>query len=176
MTRTAKTSTASPRLIRPGSTRYACPSISAVVVAHRALLRGCPHDRPADDVREADLARGDLLVELLAPRLEHRDVDIPEAGGGRDTQAGHHVLREPRRGALDRGGSLGDRRSRRDLVRPRLSRAHRPGPGGCRWLRWPAPKPAHSHRPRSRTGSATRRRRWRDRCDTARRDRRRSRR
>ena len=79
------------------------------VVAHRALLGYGPHDRPADEMGEAHLARGDLLIELPASGLQHRHVDLAEAGGGRDAQAGDHVLRQPRGRALDRRRALGDR-------------------------------------------------------------------
>ena len=89
------------------------------VVAHRALLAGRLHDRPADQVGEAHLARRDLVVQLLASRLERRDVELAEARRGRHRQAGRHVLRQPRGRPLDRGRSSRDRwrrRRRRCLV------------------------------------------------------------
>ena len=87
-------------------------------MANRALLDRGLHDGPADEVREADLARRDLRVQLAPSGLERGDVDLAEARRRRDGQRGGHVLRQPRGGALDRRGSVGD--GRRRPIQPSL--------------------------------------------------------
>ncbi len=96
------------------------------VVAHRALLAGGMNDRPADEVGEAHLARRDLPVELLAPLLERRHLDLAEARGRGDVEARGHVLGQPRGRALD-GRCPGRERGRRRLL-------GRPNGNGGRWL------------------------------------------
>ncbi len=96
------------------------------VVAHRALLGSPLHDRPADEVGEAHLARRDLRVELPSPRLEGRDVDLAERRRGRDFQAGGHVLGEARGGALDERRAFGN-----GGIRSRLAHLDRHSRGRC---------------------------------------------
>ena len=72
-----------------------------VRVRHGALRGGRPNDRKTDQVREADLARSDLGVQLPPPRLEQPDVDVAEARRGRDRQRGRHVARQSGRRARD---------------------------------------------------------------------------
>ena len=82
-------------------------------VAHRALPGRGLDDGPADEVGEAHLARRDLPVEVAASRLERGDVHLAEARRRRHSQAGDHVLRQPRGRPLDRSRTVGERRGRR---------------------------------------------------------------
>src|SRR5947208_10673037 len=94
-------------------------------------------------MREADLARGELVTELASPRLEQADVDLSEARRGGNRQRGGHVARQAGGRAGDRlaagagdgcharrgrrGGPLlwGRWRGRRFAVAGRLARGHR---------------------------------------------------
>ena len=84
--------------------------LGEVVGHHRHLLGRGARDRVGDQVREGDLVAGGL--ELLAARVEHRDGERAERGGGRDRPRLVHVAGEHRRGALDERGVLGRRRPR----------------------------------------------------------------
>ncbi len=122
------------------------------------------HQRPADQVGEGDLAAAgalEVVVDDDAVVDQQLDRDLPDAGRGRDREAGLHVLRRPRgraaqdlplgvRGGLGSGLGLGagrlvHRASGRGGAgrRPALL-SLRAGSG----VRRPAQRPAGSRQPR----------------------------
>ena len=101
------TSTARPMLTCSLRTRRGLPSLPSTnvpfIVRHRLGDRA--HDRPADEVGEADLAlpgAAAVAVDHLAVDLEQLGGDVAEAGRGRDREALRHVRRDGRAGAADR--------------------------------------------------------------------------
>ncbi len=92
------------------------------VVRHAGLLGSRTHDRPADEVREAHLARSHGRVQLPPAGLQDAHLDVAEARGGRQLEGGDHVADQPRGRPLDGGGTFRQRRFRQRRFRQRRFR------------------------------------------------------